>query len=366
MKKIILIIIMITLVITGCNKVEEIAIEEEIPKVNYIFTENYIDELMEDILYEKVLLVELKNELRNKEKNKIEIVDLFDNKRPLAIMIDNHFMARPQSGLSQAKIIYEILAEGPITRYMMIIDQGINDDIGPIRSARPYFISFAMEYDSLYVHVGGSDEAKSLIKSYDIDSLNGMKAGSNVFWRITHKKIPHNMYSSSDALIKDANRMKYNKETDDFSPIKMYNQFVPLDSETKADEFSITYKKPSTSDVNGYVITYKYNSSTQLYERYVNSSRQTDEENGKNINAENIIIQKIKHHVIDSEGRRLLDMIGEGNGYYISGGKMIEIRWIKKSFDSQTHYYINDEEIIFNPGQIFIQVVDNFNQLDII
>ncbi|MEA3423401.1 MAG: DUF3048 domain-containing protein [Bacillota bacterium] len=366
MNKIILIIIMIASVITGCNEVEEIAIEEKTQKVNYIFTENYIDELMEDILFEKRVLVELKNEEKNEEKNKIEIVDLFDNKRPLAIMIDNHFMARPQSGLSQAKIIYEILAEGPITRYMMIVDQDINDDIGPIRSARPYFLSFAMEYDSLYVHVGGSEEAKSLIKSYDIDSLNGMKAGFDVFWRITQKKIPHNMYSSSEALIKDADRLRYEKETDDFSPIKMYNQFVPLDGETKADELSITYKKPSTSDADGYVVKYKYDYSIHIYERYVNSNRQTDESNGKDINIENIIIQKIKHRVIDNEGRRSLDMIGEGNGYYISGGKMMEINWVKKSFDSQTHYYINDEEIIFNPGRIFIQVVDDFNQLDII
>ncbi|MCD6436198.1 MAG: DUF3048 domain-containing protein, partial [Clostridiales bacterium] len=144
-KNIVFIILIITLSITGCSKENENNIvKEEVVEVNYTY------ELIKDMFYEKRLIIEQKIKEKAEMDSKIEIVNLFDNRKPFALMIDNHVKARPQSGLSSAKIIYEILAEGSITRYMLITDQDTKGDIGPIRSSRPYFLSFAMEYNSLY------------------------------------------------------------------------------------------------------------------------------------------------------------------------------------------------------------------------
>ncbi len=112
-------------------------------------------------------------------------------KRPVAVMIDNHYKARPQSGLSEAEIVYEILAEGRITRYMAVFQLNEPEKLGPVRSARSYYIDKALEYDPLYVHVGGSPQAFDDVVRLQMADMDGLASGA--FWRKQTQKKCHTM-----------------------------------------------------------------------------------------------------------------------------------------------------------------------------
>lgn len=273
------------------------------------------------------------------------------NKRVIAVMFDNQSKARPQAGISQCDIVYEILAEGNITRYMGILGTEQPANIGPIRSARDYFIERALEYDSLYVHVGGSPQAYQAIKDDDVSSVNGMNQGSQIFWRKSHKKAPHNMYSSYEAILKGAAIKKYAEEGH-FDQLS----FLDTDSEISGEKL-LSIKFPY--DGSRYCPSYQYNEQDKMYHRYINGKPQLDENGNVPIVTKNIIVQFTKTQAIsgDKAGRLTVEMVGEGNGYYITDGKYREITWRKDSIYDLTRYYDQyGNQISLNPGKIWIQV----------
>jgi hypothetical protein len=120
--------------------------------------------------------------------------------RVISIMIDNHPGARPQSGLSQAQVVYEVPVEGEFTRYFAIFNASTTvDKVGPVRSARPYFLDWLQEYgDALYIHSGGSPEALQILRNSTLFDANEFFRGA-YFWRGTDHLAPHNLYTSSTA-----------------------------------------------------------------------------------------------------------------------------------------------------------------------
>ena len=114
--------------------------------------------------------------------------------RAVAVMVNNHPNARPQSGLDKADIVYEVLAEGDITRFMAIFESEEPETVGPVRSARDYYIELAKGYDSIFVAHGYSPEAKKMLSSGYIDELNGMHYDGTLFERVSFRKAPHNSY----------------------------------------------------------------------------------------------------------------------------------------------------------------------------
>ena len=135
----------------------------------------------------------------------------WEKRFPLAVMIENSTEARPQSGLSSADIIYEAVAEGGITRFMVIYLCNLSDvQIGPVRSARTYFLDWLSEYDGLYAHVGGANtpgpaNALGQIIKYKIKDLNQFSIGFPTFWRDYQRlgrpvATEHTMYSTTQKL----------------------------------------------------------------------------------------------------------------------------------------------------------------------
>jgi len=276
--------------------------------------------------------------------------------RPIVAMLDNHYGARPQAGLKDAEIVYEILAEGNITRYMAVFQTSLPENLGPIRSARPYYITRALEYDPYYVHVGGSEQAKKDIKSLNMADIDGLSSGSNVFWRTKHKRIPHNMYSNATAIIKEGNRKGYRTEVTFETP--QFNEVATTIEGVSCTELDIIYLQPTNRDKTGYHVGFTYNEETMLYERFVNGKPYSDEIDGTPLTTTNVIIQYATHKVLDNEGRLAVGFIGDGKGHYISSGKKMPITWEKKDRRGMTRYY--DEtgsEIKFNPGKTWVQVV---------
>lgn len=349
MKKVLIVVLTLSLLI-GCSNKEASNNKEEVS------TDGVIQEGTEEIVISDGTNDEKAEEeidMENKIKSPLtgEYIDKERlNDRPIAVMLDNLYKARPQAGLSEADVVYEILAEGNITRYLAIIYTNKPETIGPIRSARPYFVDKALEYDPLYVHVGGSEQAKKDIKNLKMADVDGLSSGGDVFWRKSHKPKPNNMYSSYEAITKEAKRRKYNKNGS-FETLKFNEKDTEIEGESLI-EIKIPYRDEK------YTSGFKYNKEEGLYYRYVNNKAHLDEASKIHLSAKNILVQYADQKVIDSVGRLDVELIGEGKGLYITNGKYMEVKWKKPSRRDITRYYdLNDKEIKLNPGITWYQVV---------
>jgi len=359
MKKIIIFIsVFLIILITGCSSSSkgseepvEVEIKTEEPvKVNVI-------EVKEENVIEPVKEQEVKIE-EEKFYSKLtgeEIEEKNINNRAFAVMLDNLYSARPQAGLSQADIVYEILVEGSITRYMAVFQSEYPNNIGPVRSARPYFVKKSLEFDAFYTHVGGSPQGLKDIKRLNLYDINAMSCGADIFWRVDHKKIPHNMYTSSDAILKEANRKKY-KTNGEIEFLDFYKDNTKINGEN-GNIIKIRYKEPIGKDLVGYTSEYRYDIESGLYYRYTNSEKYIDENNKEELTVKNILVQFAKTRVVDDKLRREIDIVGTGQGLYFTNGEYIEVTWEKKTESSRTIFYSNGEEIKLNVGKTWIQVV---------
>lgn len=275
--------------------------------------------------------------------------------RPLAIMIDNMASARPQSGLQSADIVYEMPAEGGITRYMAIYQSQQAEKIGPVRSARSYFIDKAMELNAVYIHCGGSPEALKDIEAFKVDSLNELKGEKN-FWRARDRKAPHNLYTSTKLAdeVMETKKLKNEKWS---SPFLFSSSYLDLDGKT-VSKISMNYE-------HNYKAGYEYNSTDKRFYRTINGIRLKDKETGVEISTVNIIVEKVKTQVLDKVGRLGLSNTGSGRGYLITGGKLVEIQWEKKDRQAQTKYTdLKGNPIQLNKGNTWIQVLPDYATIE--
>ncbi len=285
------------------------------------------------------------------EEKKINIYSGTD--RPIAVMIDNVTGAFPQAGLNDAYMVYEIMVEGGQTRLMALFKGADLSLIGPVRSSRHYFLDYAMENDSIYVHYGWSPNAKSDISKYNINNINGLVTGSGIFWRTNEKKAPHNAVISTENILKAAKQYGYETKSEKESVLNYVADEVTLEDGEDAKTITIPY---STS----YVVTYKYDEKTKRYKRSTKNAVQTDWKTGKEVTTKNIIITFAKNYDLkdeSSKGRQELDNIGTLDGYYITNGQAIKIKCDKKSRKDKTIYKdLDGNEIEVNDGNTFIQI----------
>ncbi|MFO7888004.1 MAG: DUF3048 domain-containing protein [Eubacteriales bacterium] len=275
------------------------------------------------------------------------------NLRPVTVMYDNHPYARWQAGIVKADIVYECEVEFPFTRYLAVFQDKKPEHIGPVRSARPYYLRYALEYDSIYVHVGGSNEAKVKIQDYYMANVDGLYSGN--FWRYndTGKYIPNNMYTDMEN-IREAQKSSGYRVDGDFEGYKFNDIAKPINdnlSLENCNEINIIFN-------SHYEVKFSYDEYEEIYNRYVNDEKQIDEYYEEDIEASNIILIKTSKQVLDDVGRLSINTVGEGEGAYITKGELADITYKKESYNSKTHfYYENGEELVLNPGQTWIEVV---------
>lgn len=301
-------------------------------------------------------------EAGNKDNNepvvnqKLKIVDVNSKSRPVAVMINNLSAARPvQSGVMDAYIVYEIIVEGGITRYMAVYKDKDTAKIGTVRSSRDYYLDYALENDAIYVHFGWSPQAQELIGKLGVNNINGLYDGA--FWRDNPMNLAyeHTAYTSMDKIMKVAKNKGYRLTSEKDLLLNYSADEVSIENEEsslKADNVSIRYSNVVTT-------SYKYNPTDKLYYRSVNGSVQKDYVTKKQYTTKNIIISYVDNGNIsnDDKGRQELNNIGTGKGYYITDGYSIPITWTKTSRNEQTVYKkLNGEEITVNDGNTFIQI----------
>lgn len=288
-------------------------------------------------------------------ESNLKIVDLNSKTRPYAVMINNLGVARPlQSGLQDAMIIYEMIVEGGLTRYMAVFQDQNTERIGSIRSARHYFLDYALENDAIYVHHGNSPQAAADFKTLNIDriSVDASKTG----WRDKSLNVSteHTLFTS---IAKLNNGVGNKRKTRNKDFLLNYSE-TPIDLSTKegaikANNIEITYSGSVKS-------SYEYDESAQNYKRSVNGKAHTDYVTKKQYTFKNIITYQVSNTSLnDGSGkdRQTLDNIGSGEGYYITNGYAVPITWSKSSRSSQTVYkYKDGTEIDVNDGNTFIQI----------
>lgn len=309
------------------------------------------------IFFNKKEEVKVKEEKPVIEK-KLKIIDEDSKTRPYAVMINNHNTARKyHSGLQDAYIVYEMIVEGGITRMMALFKDQTTEKIGSIRSARHYFLDYALENDAIYVHWGWSPQAQSDIKSLSINNINGLTYEGTYFFRDKSLRVSseHTGFTSIEKL--DQAREKLNYRTNLKKDILLNYSVDNIDLSNKEDaivatNIDIPY---STSLKTSYV----YDSENKVYKRFVNGVEHVDYVTKKQYTTKNIITYKLPNSTIsgDQKGRQDVDTVGSGEGYYITNGYAIPITWEKESRSSQTVYkYSNGKEIDVNDGNTYIQI----------
>lgn len=275
------------------------------------------------------------------------------NERTIAVMIDNVGDARPQTSLNEAMLVYEAYVEGGLTRLLAVYKNVSVDTIGPTRSARPVFIDYALENDSIFVHYGGSDRALEEVEEFDMDNVNGIVTPSNVFWRTSKKSAPHNALISTANIWAYAEKQGYRTTTTERNVLNYVTDAVTLDDGISATTINIPY--------SGIKVKYVYNTETETYDRYVGGSITTDWLTGETITTKNIIITFANNYTTSEEngyGRQEIENIGTLDGYYITNGKAISIKCEKTSRTSKTVYKdLEGNEIEVNDGNTYIQIV---------
>lgn len=343
--KIILLALIVILALAGCKKKDPVVIKDPIEST---------EEIVEPVPVEETETDQHKGLAQSKLTGEW-ISPKIANKRPYAIMINNIKYASPQAGTSQASILYEAVVEGGITRMMGIYEDFDAKKIGSTRSARHYFVSFADEYDAIFVHFGQTKYAVSKMKQLGTDNLSGLEGvGNTVFFRDNAIKAPHNAFASYEGIIKGTEEKKYRTEYEkDFEP-----QHYSFNEEDTDIAEGVPANKV-TLDYSGYISPYfDYNSSEKLYYRSQFGTPHIDKNTGKQLAFKNVIVQYVKEWNIDKNGYQTMDIENSsGAGYYITNGKGQEITWKKNESTSKMHYYDKEGNILkVNPGKTFISI----------
>lgn len=267
--------------------------------------------------------------------------------RPLLMLIENHKDARPQSGLIDADIVYEILAEGEITRFAAVFHSQKPEVIGPVRSLRPYYAQIGEAIDALIVHAGYSPAALEYVQKKKLDHFDEIYNAGAYFWRSKERKAPHNLYTSVELIRKGMEAKKVRSEWKAPSAITFAGKDAEISGET-AEKLLVEY-------LLGYKVEYVYDAEKGTYLRNMAGSPHVDKETGEQIEASNVMIIKTSHRVLDDVGRREVNIYGPGEGWLVQKGVAREIEW--KLENGLIRPYIDGQQAPLVPGKTWVQVI---------
>jgi len=276
--------------------------------------------------------------------------------RPVVVAINNHPLARPQSGLSQADIIVELLAEGNITRLLAVYESEMPGRVGPIRSARDYFIDLANGYSAFFVAHGYSPDAKAMLDRGEIDHVNGMQYDGSYFQRSSDRKAPHNSYSSGENILAAAEAVNATMTLASSQMPRYTFSEQPVSGEV-VKELTVRY----STDEN-FSSTYSFDEETDFYTRISGGQETQDAETGDSLKLSNVIILEVPHQTIDAEGRQALDLEAGGNAWLVRNGTMQQTTW--QSDNGLMRLYTGSTEMELAPGQTWIHLIPTARGFD--
>jgi hypothetical protein len=276
---------------------------------------------------------------------------------PLVVSIDDSRQARPQSGFNAASIVWQAPVDGYESRYLLVLQEAEASSIGPVRSARFYLAHWAAELDAGFAHFGGDRMTRAWLLANQgalFTNVDGIGAGNPAFHRISERVAPHNAYTSSSALLRNAIRLGADPTISDSVHLRPFrDDLLPADRGPAAT-FSIPY---NTVDVS-----YRFQPQADDYQRYTNGKPQVDPMDDQRVTARTIVVLFMPFHTDSTieagHNRPVLGFIGSGVAWVFSEGKVVVGTWSKPSELAPTEIIGPDgQELPLVRGRIFMQVV---------
>lgn len=291
-------------------------------------------------------------------------------RRPFAVVIGNTSDALPQSGISQADIIYEVVAEGAATRLIGIFQDFDTARIGSVRSARDYFVDIALGYDAFFVHFGGSPQFYQALRNHRVDNIDGIRLDGGVRtsnfeavvfwrdearWRVARTR-EHSAFTGANNLLGRIERAGYReyRREDWSSPFTFFDERRSPEGSTPAEHISVSF-------VSNVPSVFIFDPESGRYRRYQNRVAHIDEESGYQLMADNVLVQLTNVRAIpgDGAGRRDVDIVGSGRGYLFTNGTMTPVTWSKPNVNAPTEWrFENGDKITLNMGTTWICVTN--------
>jgi hypothetical protein len=273
-------------------------------------------------------------------------------------MIDDHFDARPQSGFNAAAIVWQAPAEGGIPRYMLVFQDSIPKSVGPIRSAREYFLEWAAEYRSMYVHAGGSPQAIATLRQYGggrlVWNAEGLRFDGSFLFRVGFRIAPHNLYTDGARLRALATFLHVGDGA--VKPTWAFRPQIADAERAGPGQLTVSYPLYET-------ITYRYSPLTNSYLRYINGSRkpQVDAADGKPVAPKNVIVLRMHFAPLagpNPKGRLEATDVGSGPAWIATGGVTIQGTWRKAAKGAPTLLFgPSGRPVVLTAGQTFVNVM---------
>lgn len=267
------------------------------------------------------------------------------------VMIENSPDARPQSGLKNSGVVFEAIAEGGITRFMVLYQAEKPQLIGPVRSVRLYDVDWLKPFNAGLAHVGGSARALSEIRNGQYRDLDQF-FNSAYYWRSTDRYAPHNVYTSFEKL--DAlNKAKGFNESS-FTGFKRQDYDPTSEAQRNATQVDVNISSFL------YNSSYKYNANTNSYDRSQGGAPHLDREDGQ-ISPTALIVMKVDQQTVLEDGyRESINTIGSGKAHIFQNGVQTDATWHKDSKNDQIYFTdVAGDEIALARGQTWIIAVPN-------
>lgn len=279
-----------------------------------------------------------------------------DRQRPVtAVMIENSPASRPQSGLKEAGVVFEAIAEYGITRFMALYQEAKPANIGPIRSARLYYVNWAQGYDASYAHVGGSPEALNYIKSNPSFKDMDQMGNAGYYQRIGSRPAPHNVYTSMDKLNELQKTVGWFNEPNftGFTRKKAAPAATPT-----GNAIDIAISGP------GYNVHYDYDKATNKYNRVMGGTPHVDQETNTQLTPD-VVVTLVVPYSLQADGYHSnYAVVGAGQAYVFQDGTVTAASWSKASATASLQLKDNDgKDLALNPGQTWITAVGNINSV---
>jgi hypothetical protein len=269
--------------------------------------------------------------------------------KTLAVIYDNHNQALPHTGIASACFVLETLAEGGITRIEAFFAHRQPKALGPVRSARIYFVDFALSYDALLAHCGGSPDALQTLRKLPID-LDQIRF-PEPYYRVKNRSAPHNLYGRIDDLLSLAKKRGY-----DLNPTStLYFSFRSFELSNETTFVAKKIVVPFSS--RSYTYTWIYNEKKGIYIRYTTKGVYIDTLTGSPPPVKNLIVIKAPMKVRDQKGRLDMALNGRGAAWYFYRGTAATGFYEKVQGKPFKFFLKNGEEVQFEPGLIWLEII---------
>ncbi len=275
--------------------------------------------------------------------------------RPVSVMVSNIQKALPQYGISQADMYYEVLAEGGITRIMALFaDYRTVPRLGPVRSARQYYLDLAAPFNTIFVHYGGSNQADSTIKARGLDTVNGVLYSTKYFYQdqalAAQKGREHSFFTSGELIGKALAAGVSKSQGETIQAFRFAGEdYIP--AQLPASTATVKYSSTTTA-------RFVYDAQSGRYRKEQFGAAHMDAGNGQQLTVDNVFVLAVPTAVLTGVYKGLLSLdLSSGSGYYLSKGGAMSITWRKGAYNEPLRFYQGDEELAVNKGVSYLCLI---------